>query len=65
MKKGPLYRKLARHQASDLYERGWREGWQAALVQVQQDGIGAVLNRERRLDDPSQLVIPDSPRSTR
>jgi hypothetical protein len=58
VKKGPIYRRLARRDASELYERGWREGWHACLAKVQDEGIDQVLVSERRLDDPTQLLIP-------
>ncbi len=42
--------RLAKYGQNDAYERGWREGWAAALAQVQERGLEAVLAAEGQLD---------------
>ncbi len=52
-----IYDRLARCGQNDAYERGWREGWGAALAQVQERGLDAVLAVETRLDAPLPMTL--------
>lgn len=49
--------RLARYGQNDAYERGWREGWAAALAKVQERGLEAVLAREKQLEAPVPMTL--------
>ncbi len=49
--------RLAQYGQNDAYERGWREGWAAALTQVRERGIEVVLAREAQLDVPLPMTL--------
>jgi hypothetical protein len=49
--------RLARYGQNDAYERGWQEGWAAALARVQEEGLEKVLERERLLDAPIPMTL--------
>ncbi|MDQ3647185.1 MAG: hypothetical protein M3433_01100 [Actinomycetota bacterium] len=42
---------------NEAYERGWREGWAAALGNVQERGLEVVLAAEKRLDAPLPMTL--------
>ena len=53
------YHDVRGHSTSRAYERGWSEGWNAALAQVQAVGLERVLDPEKRIDGSGQLRLAD------